>query len=142
MTALKPMVAEKCTGTRNILSHLFVYAVVLIAILPQITVIVTSFLATGGGTVYTGGFSLENYRNTLFSKNNNTAIFNTYLFGICAIAIVVVFGILISYLTVRKRSFLTGILDTVTMFPYIIPGSRSEERRVGKECRSRWSPYH
>ena len=25
----------------------------------------------------------------------------------------------------------------------IINGSmRSEERRVGKECRSRWSPYH
>ena len=24
----------------------------------------------------------------------------------------------------------------------IILGGRSEERRVGKECRSRWSPYH
>ena len=23
-----------------------------------------------------------------------------------------------------------------------IPAGRSEERRVGKECRSRWSPYH
>src|SRR5256885_12508875 len=23
-----------------------------------------------------------------------------------------------------------------------IDASRSEERRVGKECRSRWSPYH
>ena len=23
-----------------------------------------------------------------------------------------------------------------------IPAPRSEERRVGKECRSRWSPYH
>ena len=23
-----------------------------------------------------------------------------------------------------------------------VPLSRSEERRVGKECRSRWSPYH
>ena len=23
--------------------------------------------------------------------------------------------------------------------PYLV---RSEERRVGKECRSRWSPYH
>src|SRR2546430_2915005 len=23
-----------------------------------------------------------------------------------------------------------------------IPEGRSEERRVGKECRSRWSPYH
>ena len=24
----------------------------------------------------------------------------------------------------------------------ICAGTRSEERRVGKECRSRWSPYH
>ena len=24
----------------------------------------------------------------------------------------------------------------------VILNSRSEERRVGKECRSRWSPYH
>ena len=24
----------------------------------------------------------------------------------------------------------------------IRPAERSEERRVGKECRSRWSPYH
>src|SRR2546422_11130576 len=23
-----------------------------------------------------------------------------------------------------------------------VQGTRSEERRVGKECRSRWSPYH
>src|SRR3712207_7461693 len=26
--------------------------------------------------------------------------------------------------------------------PVVEFGSRSEERRVGKECRSRWSPYH
>ena len=24
----------------------------------------------------------------------------------------------------------------------LLTGMRSEERRVGKECRSRWSPYH
>ena len=24
----------------------------------------------------------------------------------------------------------------------VIATTRSEERRVGKECRSRWSPYH
>src|SRR5256886_8893964 len=24
----------------------------------------------------------------------------------------------------------------------LVPEMRSEERRVGKECRSRWSPYH
>src|SRR2546427_2154468 len=26
--------------------------------------------------------------------------------------------------------------------PGKLPAARSEERRVGKECRSRWSPYH
>ena len=25
---------------------------------------------------------------------------------------------------------------------FTVPKRRSEERRVGKECRSRWSPYH
>ena len=25
---------------------------------------------------------------------------------------------------------------------HVNEGARSEERRVGKECRSRWSPYH
>src|ERR1041385_1449418 len=25
---------------------------------------------------------------------------------------------------------------------WCVPDGRSEERRVGKECRSRWSPYH
>src|SRR2546426_8537512 len=27
-------------------------------------------------------------------------------------------------------------------FGYLVLEARSEERRVGKECRSRWSPYH
>ena len=26
--------------------------------------------------------------------------------------------------------------------PWLLLTTRSEERRVGKECRSRWSPYH
>ena len=29
-----------------------------------------------------------------------------------------------------------------TFAPYPLTIARSEERRVGKECRSRWSPYH
>ena len=32
-------------------------------------------------------------------------------------------------------------VETAAMSASIAPG-RSEERRVGKECRSRWSPYH
>src|SRR5256885_15734967 len=33
-----------------------------------------------------------------------------------------------------------GVSETVTLLA--AAGARSEERRVGKECRSRWSPYH
>ena len=32
--------------------------------------------------------------------------------------------------------------DYDTNFELATYGDRSEERRVGKECRSRWSPYH
>src|SRR3712207_9488242 len=38
--------------------------------------------------------------------------------------------------------------DSFVVRPLVFPGgsigvlARSEERRVGKECRSRWSPYH
>ena len=32
--------------------------------------------------------------------------------------------------------------ETAVLSSVIIDNGRSEERRVGKECRSRWSPYH
>ena len=32
--------------------------------------------------------------------------------------------------------------DRKMYFKRAVRSSRSEERRVGKECRSRWSPYH
>src|SRR2546430_1287395 len=38
-----------------------------------------------------------------------------------------------------------GLLDFPTQIIYLdgwLYVARSEERRVGKECRSRWSPYH
>lgn len=122
MTALKPMEAQEAKGWRKVVSYLVVYFVTLVAALPQITVIVTSFIGTINGSLFTGEFTLDNYRNIL-SKGNTVAIRNTYLFGLEAIVVVVICGILISYLSVRKRSVLTGILDVLTMFPYIIPGS-------------------
>src|SRR5256885_3637460 len=42
----------------------------------------------------------------------------------------------------------TNVVGTEKLSPQVLAGkrifynARSEERRVGKECRSRWSPYH
>ena len=32
--------------------------------------------------------------------------------------------------------------DTIESYEFDDDSRESEERRVGKECRSRWSPYH
>ena len=38
--------------------------------------------------------------------------------------------------------YMTNYLSSVLLPFFIAWFFRSEERRVGKECRSRWSPYH
>ena len=43
-------------------------------------------------------------------------------------------------LTRDKQDFVPIEPNRVRM--YVCGMTRSEERRVGKECRSRWSPYH
>src|SRR5260370_6068042 len=42
-------------------------------------------------------------------------------------------------MTLCYSSLLRG---PIPLFQEVVHGERSEERRVGKECRSRWSPYH
>ena len=41
-----------------------------------------------------------------------------------------------------KEDAVTKIIFVVKKNDAVLISSRSEERRVGKECRSRWSPYH
>ena len=38
--------------------------------------------------------------------------------------------------------FFNGLNNPGMAGHFVTPSARSEERRVGKECRSRWSPYH
>ena len=40
---------------------------------------------------------------------------------LAAIVIIVVLGMLIAYLAVRRKSWLTNAIDTIAMFPYIVP---------------------
>lgn len=122
MTALNPLIEKEASGIQGVIAHVVVYSIVFLAILPQTVVIITSFLKSKGGQVFTWGFSLDSYKATLFAKNNSV-IFNTYKLGLAAMTIIIIFGILIPYLTERKKNLITDFLDTIAMFPFIIPGS-------------------
>ena len=42
----------------------------------------------------------------------------------------------------RVKETVVRLVSVCLLGTLILAGVRSEERRVGKECRSRWSPYH
>jgi iron(III) transport system permease protein len=120
MSSLRPMKAKELKGFKSVAAHFFIYFIVFLAIIPQLTVMYTSFLKTRGA-MFTKGFSFESYTK-IFSRMGN-AISNTYIYGLVAIAIIVMLGMFIAYLSIRRRNVFTGLIDTMTMFPYIIPGS-------------------
>jgi iron(III) transport system permease protein len=120
MSSLRPIQSKKLKGVWNVIMHIFIYFVVFLAIIPQITVIYTSFKATNGA-IFVAGYSLDSYKSIF--RSLGTAIRNTYLFGLIAIMIVIILSMLIAYITIRRKSVISNIIDSMTMFPYIIPGS-------------------
>ena len=75
------------------------------------------------------------------------AVAQGLIWGIMAIGVYLTFRILdIADLTVDGTMCTGGAVCIMMMLSghnvWISMLARSEERRVGKECRSRWSPYH
>ncbi len=120
MSSLRPMQMGALHGWKNVMLHVCIYALVALSLIPQLVVIYTSFLKTSG-SIFVDGYSLDSYR-TIFSSLG-TAISNTYLFSTTAIIAIIFLGMTIAYLTTRRKSWLTEVIDTLSMFPYIIPGS-------------------
>jgi len=117
MNRIRPVEARGITG---FLIHLYAYALVGLSILPQAYIIYTSFKKVNG-TVFVPGYSLGSYADA-FGKVGR-AISNTVIIPGLSLAVIVVLAALIAYITVRRRSLFTGIADSVSMVPYIIPGS-------------------
>lgn len=122
MNAYQPLQPHKATGIRNILSHLFCYAVVGLMVLPQMVIVYTAFCNTSAsGSLFLPGFSLGSF-DRVFSKMGNSIV-NTLVYATVAVAIIMVLGLLISYMVVRRKNRLNTAVDAISMIPFIIPGS-------------------
>jgi iron(III) transport system permease protein len=120
MSALRPPAMIKLKKLSKILITLSIFALVFVSVLPQIVVVYTSFIKTRG-PIFVEGFSLESYY-TIFSKLG-TNIRNTFVFSTVAMIFIVIIGIIIAYMMVRRPSKSSGLLDIFVMFPYVIPAA-------------------
>jgi len=120
MSSMRPMQVKHMRGVGNLVMHGLIYLLVLISMIPQLVVIYTSFLKTKG-SMFVAGYSLESYYSIF--ENLGSAIANTYIFSTVAIVAIVFLGMTVAYITTRRKSWITELIDTLTMFPYIIPGS-------------------
>ena len=67
-------------------------------------------------------------------------VYNVLSFGFASMLATTVFLYISSSRVLpkyRQAIVISGTVTLIALYHY-----RSEERRVGKECRSRWSPYH
>ncbi|MCQ2437045.1 MAG: iron ABC transporter permease [Clostridia bacterium] len=120
MSNLRPPKVIELHGWKRFLVTLPVVIWVFIALLPQLTVIVTSFLKMNG-PMFSDQFSFSNYQ--IAFKSCGKAILHTFTYSTIAIVFVILIGTFTSYVSVRRRKQGGTLVDTMAMLPMVIPGA-------------------
>lgn len=121
ISALHPIEKKKASGIRGALMYVYCYALIGIALLPQLYIIYLSF-RNCDQAVFKSGYSFANYELAV-KKLLWRSIKNTTILGVGALVIIIVLAVLIAYLVVRRSNFFNHTIDTMSMLPYIMPGS-------------------
>ena len=120
MNSLNKIRPEETKGIKRILIHVYSYLLVGISIMPQIYIFYTSFKNTRGIT-FAPGYSLQSYIDA-FDKVGS-AIVNTVTIPAVSLVFIVFLAVLLAYISVRRPGPISTMLDSISMVPYIIPGS-------------------
>ena len=127
MNALHPIEKKKTKGLSGVLMHLYCYLLVALAFMPQLYIIYLSFCEHKGSIrqVDAAGHQIYGFGNyeQAAKKLLVRSIKNTAVMGILALAVIIIIAVLIAYLVVRRASALNNTIDTISMLPYIMPGS-------------------
>jgi len=121
ISALHPIEKKRPKGLSGFLMYAYCYVLVAVAFIPQLYVIYLSF-RNCDQAVFKEGYSLVNYRLAA-SKLLERSCLNTLFLSFGSLAIIIFLAILIAYLVVRRPGILNHMIDTMSMLPYIMPGS-------------------
>ncbi|MFA7118932.1 MAG: iron ABC transporter permease [Sphaerochaetaceae bacterium] len=121
INALHPVQKKTPRGLSGFLMYLYCYGLVAISFIPQVYIVYLSF-RNCDQAVFKPGFSLANYQLAA-TKLLSRSIRNTLVLGVGSLAIIILFSVLIAYLVVRRPGFWNHLIDTLSMLPYIMPGS-------------------
>lgn len=121
INALHPVEKKKPKGIMGVLMYLYCYLLIAISFMPQIYIVYLSF-RNCDQAVFKPGYSMANYQLAM-KKLLVRSIKNTMVLGVGALLLIILFAILIAYLVVRRSSIWSNTIDTLSMLPYIMPGS-------------------
>lgn len=95
--------------------------VLLISVVPLFTVIVGAFTRARGPVMRWGEWTTVHVERALFSAPD--PIINTLVYASIATALSLVVSVLIGFLVVKKRSFLTPMIDYLSALPLALSGT-------------------
>ncbi len=121
MTSLNPLEVKRLRPLAAFLVWLFCTGVVFVALFPFAVVIVSSVTKSQGPVMYFGQWSLENFIRAFTIAPR--PIFNSFFLATTATLIGILFGLLVSYLLVRRRGAVSYLLDILVMLPLAIAGT-------------------
>jgi iron(III) transport system permease protein len=98
----------------------YVWGLLLLALLPQILVVYSSFAERWAGTLLPTRYGLANYQ--LILGNVMQPILNSITLAGIATAMALAFGLITAYVSLRKRFAGRWLIDLTVMLPFVLPG--------------------
>ncbi len=127
-SAVEPLRLGALTGLLATLPFALVF---LVAVVPHVGVVLGSFSATGMLEFSPENMTLRHHAGLLHYSAGAagtagglaaSSIVNSLRYSLLATALDLVLGVAIAYLVVRRRSWLTSLLDNLAMLPLAVPG--------------------
>ncbi|HOG08756.1 MAG: iron ABC transporter permease [Syntrophales bacterium] len=121
ITSVQRTAVKRLSLLPTALIWVFCAGLVFIALFPFLVVVVAAFTKAHGPVMYYGQFTLDHFIKAFTIAPR--PILNSFFLATAATLIGIVFGLVVSYLLVRRRGTVSYVLDVLTMLPLAIAGT-------------------